>query len=301
MRTEARIKCSIWGDQDYLKLPVEAKLLYQFLLEQDDLSLCGVIPLREVRWEGPLGIASLPTFLEILAKAQFLVIDYTEGECCVRTFMRHDGVLKSPNIVKGARNALGSVHSAKIRAALAAEYPELARDWGLDTPSDTPSDPPPGTLLSRTRMRRTEVGGRGKVRGTTASLRGNGTLRGPESHRDEDDDEPKATAGGAAPRLVVVPEPEARRSPGKDADGSGFICPSCGKGQLRDRTNPADDHAFIACSRFPACKWVHPEHRRLSDLRRALSPPEPEPLPDDPATVARFDAIAQRIGEGMRA
>jgi hypothetical protein len=84
-------------------------------------------------------------------------------------------------------------------------------------------------------------------------------------------------------------------------DNSPLICPDCGKGNLRDRTNQQDGHAFIGCDRFPACKWVHPEHRRLSDLRRALSPPKLERLPDDPATVARFDAIAQRVSEGMRA
>jgi|GEM_PF-4916287 len=158
MRTEARIKCSIWSDPDYVALPVEAKLLYQFLLEQDDLGLCGVIALREVRWEGPLGIAAPSAFLEILEKARFVVIDYDEQELWIRTFMRWDGVLTSPKVLIGARLSLATVRSQRIRRSMAAEYPELAQEWGLDTLPDTPSDTPSDTRLAR--VRRTEVGGR---------------------------------------------------------------------------------------------------------------------------------------------
>lgn len=48
------------------------------------------------------------------------------------------------------------------------------------------------------------------------------------------------------------------------------ICPGCGKGNLRDRTNPADGHAFVGCTQYPACSWTDPVYRRLSDRRQGL-------------------------------
>ena len=49
-RSEARIFTSIWKDEDFLALPPSAQRLYMFLLSQDDLTYCGVMPLRERRW-----------------------------------------------------------------------------------------------------------------------------------------------------------------------------------------------------------------------------------------------------------
>ena len=49
-RTEARIFTSIWRDEDFVALPRSAQGLYMFLLSQDDLAYCGVLPLRERRW-----------------------------------------------------------------------------------------------------------------------------------------------------------------------------------------------------------------------------------------------------------
>jgi hypothetical protein len=91
----------------------------------------------------------------------------------------------------------------------------------------------------------------------------------------------------------------ARESHRPDDSGSPPTCPECGKGKLRDRTNPADGHAFIGCSRFPACTFVQPEHRRLSDLRRSLRPPDPTPLPDEPGAAARLAAMAHVTGEAI--
>jgi hypothetical protein len=83
-------------------------------------------------------------------------------------------------------------------------------------------------------------------------------------------------------------------------DNSPLICPDCGKGNLRDRTNQQDGHAYIGCDRYPACRWTDKVHRRVVDRRRALSPPEPERLPDDPATVARLAAMSSGLADGMK-
>ena len=160
-RTEARIKCSIWDDPDYLALSLPSKLAYQFLLQQSDINLLGVVPYRPVRWERRLGmtIKGLEAALAELASARFILLDVLEGELAVRTFMRHDHVLGSPLVEKGARSRLQEVNSPSIRAFIACQLSDEVRtEWGLDTPSEGGCDRVSDTGL--------EVGGRRKeVRG----------------------------------------------------------------------------------------------------------------------------------------
>ena len=71
-RTEARIFTSIWRDEHFLALPRSAQGLYMFLLSQDDLTYCGVMPLRERRWApkaAGLTIADLEQDLKALEAA----------------------------------------------------------------------------------------------------------------------------------------------------------------------------------------------------------------------------------------
>ena len=144
-RSEARIFTSIWKDEDFVALPPSAQRLYLFLLSQDDLSYCGVLPLRERRWAAKaagMSVADIEHDLKTLegsaypspnpdpaqAKTPFVIIDRDSGELLVRTLIRRDGIWKQPNLLKQARDSAEQVESRYIRGALLAELYRLPLD-----------------------------------------------------------------------------------------------------------------------------------------------------------------------------
>lgn len=144
-RSEARIFTSIWKDEDFVALPPSAQRLYLFLLSQDDLSYCGVLPLRERRWAAKaagMAVADIECDLKTLegsaypsanpdqaqARTPFVIIDRDSGELLVRSLIRRDGVWKQPNLLKQARDSADQVESRQIRGALLAELRRLPLD-----------------------------------------------------------------------------------------------------------------------------------------------------------------------------
>jgi hypothetical protein len=125
-RTEARIFTSIWRDDHFLALPASAQRLYMFLLSQDDLSYCGVMPLRPTRWakKAPdTTVAGVEQDLKALEASgrMFVVVDEDSVELMVRTLLRRDGIWKQPNLLKQARESAEQVESPKIRTVLLGE------------------------------------------------------------------------------------------------------------------------------------------------------------------------------------
>jgi hypothetical protein len=148
-RSEARIFTSIWRDEDFLMLPPSAQRLYMFLLSQDDLTYCGVMPLRERRWASKaagLTVADVERDLKSLegtaypsanpdpdfCRTPFVVTDPETGELLVRSLMRRDTAWKQPNLLKQARESAEQIESPRIRGALLAELRRLPLD---DSPS----------------------------------------------------------------------------------------------------------------------------------------------------------------------
>lgn len=137
-RCEARIFTSIWRDPHFLALEPGAQRMYMFLLSQDDLSYCGVMPLRPPRWASKaagLTVADVERDLKALetAPGRFIITDAETGELFVRSLLRRDGAWKQPNLLKQARESAETVESPSIKAALAAELRRLPLD---ETPSD---------------------------------------------------------------------------------------------------------------------------------------------------------------------
>jgi hypothetical protein len=141
-RSEARIFTSIWKDGDFIALPRSAQALYMFLLSQDDLAYCGVLPLRQPRWAkkaAGLTTGDIESDLKALegtaypspkgdwgqAKTPFLIIDRDSGEVFIRSLIRRDGIWKQPNLLKQARDTADQIESPQIRAALVAELRRL--------------------------------------------------------------------------------------------------------------------------------------------------------------------------------
>lgn len=166
MRKEARISTAVWRNRSFTSLPLACQGLYWMLLSQPDVSMCGVLPYLPARWAAMCGSEDIDKALGILEDAGTVVVDRDTSEVLIRTFVRHDGVLRSPKTRAGMWKAWDSVLSDKLRAVIldqASSYVEEAvtEEWvtrrevesvppydpapaaenGVaDTPPDTPSD-----------------------------------------------------------------------------------------------------------------------------------------------------------------
>lgn len=150
-RTHGRILCSIWDDPDFQELSPAAQRLYVLLVSQDTLNNTGRILLTVKRWSSgsrhttPADIRKALTELDV---HRFVVVDEDTEEVLIRSFIRNDGIIKQPQMMKSAlREALG-VRSARLRAVLAAELRKLHREDAAFTaeqidPGFEP-DPDPG-------------------------------------------------------------------------------------------------------------------------------------------------------------
>jgi hypothetical protein len=123
-RSEARVFTSIWRDPDFRELTSSAQWMYLFLLSQGDLAFSGVLPLRPGKW-APVApdrtVAKINADLKVLGSARFVVADDATSELLVRSFVRRDGILRSPKLMKPLAAALAAVESQKLRDVLALE------------------------------------------------------------------------------------------------------------------------------------------------------------------------------------
>lgn len=126
-RREARIFTAIWDDENFRSLPAEAQRLYFLALTQADLSFCGVLSYAAKRW-GRLAqdttSRAVNRALRTLVDERYMVMDHDTEEVLVRTFIRHDGILKSPNLILAMGRDFEKVHSPHIRATIVEGLPE---------------------------------------------------------------------------------------------------------------------------------------------------------------------------------
>lgn len=130
-RDHARIKVNIWGDEDFKELRAPQQHAYFMLITQARLSYCGVldyIPSRLARLAKGLTEAAVETMIEGLEKARYVVLDRDTQELLVRSYVRHDGLLESPNVCKAMAKDYGEVISPRIRAAVLVELQRAHRD-----------------------------------------------------------------------------------------------------------------------------------------------------------------------------
>lgn len=131
-RNHARIFTAIWKDPDFRRLDQNAQHAYLTLVSQEALSYCGrldYIPSRVADLTEGLTAARVRAAMRSLERARYVVIDHKTHELLVRSFIRHDGVLKRRNMGNAVARALGLVISQHIREAI---LTELARLWAED-------------------------------------------------------------------------------------------------------------------------------------------------------------------------
>lgn len=127
-RDYAQIRLDMWGDDDFRDLTPAAQHLYLTLLTEPTLSYCGVADWR------PSRIASkangwTPTAVNSaaaeLARALFVIVDESTEEVLVRSFVKHDGLMKNPRMAVSMLTAYAGVASKTLRGVVVFEIAKL--------------------------------------------------------------------------------------------------------------------------------------------------------------------------------
>lgn len=127
----ARILRSIWVNEDWLDLSMPAQWLYQRLLSGTKVSLAGVTEWRPMALtQSAVGssVDLIESAAQELEESLFLVIDRGTEEALIRSFVRNDGLLKSPNMATAVAKAYADIGSRRLRGVLVYELARLKRD-----------------------------------------------------------------------------------------------------------------------------------------------------------------------------
>lgn len=117
-RKYAQILVSIWSNEDFKQLAPEYQHMYFVLSSQPRMNLCGVldfIPSRIAQTSYELTIDDVTQRVKWLESKRYVVLDQDTGELLIRTFIRHDGLLKNPKVSTGMAADYGEVMSQKLR------------------------------------------------------------------------------------------------------------------------------------------------------------------------------------------
>jgi len=131
-RKFARLYVNIWSDPDFVALHTDEQVVYLGLISSADISWCGVNPLLPQRFAGlaaNLTEHKARRAFATLQETRFVIVDTDTAEIAARTFIRHDEVMRQPNIAKAMGRALGLVRSDRIREAI---LDELGREFATD-------------------------------------------------------------------------------------------------------------------------------------------------------------------------
>ena len=139
-RSYAHIYLTIWNDPDFRGLSPDGQWLYFVMLTHPTINSCGVIEWREKRLaslsEG-MTVARLRAAAWELGQRRMIAVDPETEEAVVRSFVRHDGVLKTPNPSKGLVREHGAIASVRIMELVSREARRAAEenpDWkGLES------------------------------------------------------------------------------------------------------------------------------------------------------------------------
>jgi len=130
-RQFAQVNLSIWDDDDWLDLTPGAQHLYLTLLAHPTLSFAGVAdwrPGRIMAMSKRWGAEAFYKAAFELSDAHYIVIDSSTEEVLLRSFLRHDKVLKQPRLAVSVTKAFSQIASRKIRQAVVFELQRLMRE-----------------------------------------------------------------------------------------------------------------------------------------------------------------------------
>jgi hypothetical protein len=123
-RDRATINIDIWSDADFRDLTAGAQSLYFKLTSHGKLDYCGCVefhPGRLAAMSREMTSGDVMIAAQELSDKWFCVFDQTTDEVLVRSFIRHDGVMRQPRLAVSMAKAYGAIASNKIRAVLVHE------------------------------------------------------------------------------------------------------------------------------------------------------------------------------------
>jgi hypothetical protein len=127
-RDRASIRLDMWADQDWREVSEGAQHLYMLLMSHPTLSYAGVADWKPGRiaamTHGKSVEAVIADAHELRAKF-FILTDLESEEVLVRSFIKHDGILKQPKLTVSMTNAYAAVASKEIREVIAFEIQKL--------------------------------------------------------------------------------------------------------------------------------------------------------------------------------
>lgn len=126
-RAYAPIYTSIWKDHDFTALTERAQRVYLLAVSQPNVSYCGVVPYTAKRWARLASNTSPAQVSKAIAElegAGFVLLDTDTEELWIRSFVRHNAVLRQPQIKKAMEREFEEVHSEPIRSAFLASLPD---------------------------------------------------------------------------------------------------------------------------------------------------------------------------------
>jgi len=129
-RDRANIRIDIWADQEWRDLSVGAQHLYLLLLSHPTLSYAGVADWKPGRLAAMSDGTTREQIIEAAAELQknlFIVVDEESEEVLIRSFIKHDGLIKQPKLVVSMMNAYAAIASRLIREVLAFEVQKLRK------------------------------------------------------------------------------------------------------------------------------------------------------------------------------
>lgn len=127
-REHARLRVDIMGDDDFRDLTPAAQHLYFLLLIDAKLSYCGVADWRPARIAARAKGWTAEAVVEAareLAEGLFLVVDDAAEEVLVRSFVKHDGLMKNPRMAVSMMLAYAGVESRELRGVIVFEVAKL--------------------------------------------------------------------------------------------------------------------------------------------------------------------------------
>ena len=127
-RDRANINTGIWTDDEFIDISRDEQWLYFLLMTDPKLSYAGVTDWRPGRIAQRSSNTSKTDIEQIGAMLQagrYIFIDEDTEEVLVRSFLRHDGLLKQPRLGVSMFNSYGSIASKDIRKVVIHELKRL--------------------------------------------------------------------------------------------------------------------------------------------------------------------------------
>lgn len=128
-RDYGRIKITIWQDGDFTDLTIKAQQLYFYLSTQSKLDMVGIVPWRPrmaMKSAADLTEDDVIEALDELEYKSYVLLDEDTDELLVRSFIRSDEVLRSPNMAKAMVKAWRGIDSETLRGVVSHEVKRLS-------------------------------------------------------------------------------------------------------------------------------------------------------------------------------